>query len=451
MIVIIVIVSYFFKVCYANKEVMYKISIMIDFNNTKIAFAHNSTFQLRKAKIMFGLVARTWVVKISKWATKVALFLRIPMGPFVKPTIFSQFCGGETIDECDKTIETLGKYNVGSILDYSVEGAEDLKAHDITAKNILGTIDKADENPNIPYAVFKITGIARDTFLERINDRLDDLSPKDQEEYKEVYNRIDTICGYAYKKGIPIFIDAEDFCMQRAIDDFAWKMILKYNQEKAIVFNTIQAYRVDRFDFLQKEHRKAIKAGVHYGVKLVRGAYMEKERARALEYGYPSPIHKNKDATDKCFNKCMNYIVDNLEDFSLCLGTHNEESTIMLTQLMRERGIPINDNRIVFSQLLGMSDHITFNLSHNGYPVAKYVPFGPVRDVMPYLLRRAEENSSVSGQTGRELELIRYEIKRRKNKLESRKGKLEITKYNKPIKVSSTKVYSIDPDDRKAG
>lgn len=424
---------------------------MIDFNNTKIAFAYKSTFQLRKAKMMFQLVARSWIVKISKWATNIALFLRIPLRPFVKPTIFSQFCGGETIDECNTTINTIGTYNVGAILDYSVEGAENIKDHDITAKNILGTIDKANGNPNIPYAVFKITGIARDSFLERINNQLNSLSDEDQKEYNTVYNRIDKICGYAYKKRIPIFIDAEDFSMQRAIDDFAWKMIQKYNQEKAFVFNTIQAYRVDRFEFLKKKHRNAITQGVKYGVKLVRGAYMEKERKRALDHGYSSPIHKNKIATDKCFNKCMNYIVDNLEDFALCLGTHNEESTIMLTELMRKRGVVKNDDRIVFAQLLGMSDHITFNLAHNGYPVAKYVPFGPVKDVMPYLLRRAEENSSVSGQTSRELELISYEIKRRKNKLESRKGKLEITKYDKPIYVDNTKIYKIDSEDRKVG
>lgn len=425
---------------------------MIDFNNTKIAFAYKTTFQLNKARVMFRFVAKNWIVKLSTWATKIALFLRIPLGPFVKPTIFSQFCGGETIDECDKTINIIGNYNVGSILDYSVEGAEDVVAHKITAKNIIGTIDKSEENANIPYAVFKITGIARDTFLERINDRLEDLSSEDQKEYKEVYERIDKICGYAHQKNIPIFIDAEDFSMQRAIDDFAWKMIQKYNKEKAIVFNTIQAYRVDRFDFLKNEHEKAIKEGVKYGVKLVRGAYMEKERERAEEHGYPSPIHENKKATDDCFNACMKYIIDHLKDFSLCLGTHNEESTLMLTELMKEKNIAIDDNRIVFSQLLGMSDHISFNLSHAGYTVAKYVPFGPVRDVMPYLLRRARENSSVSGQTGRELELIRHEIKRRKKKVASKEGELAFENPNdKGTKKDNSKVQSIHPDDRKAG
>lgn len=422
---------------------------MINFNNTKIAFAHKSTFQLRKAKLLFRLVAINWIVKASKWATKIALFIRFPLGPFVKPTIFSQFCGGETIDECDETMSAIGTYNVGSILDYSVEGTEDPEGHEVTAKNIIATIDKALDNPHIPYAVFKITGVASDSFLERINDRLEHLSVADQKEYKTVYERIDKICGHAHENGVPIFIDAEDFSMQNTIDDFAWKMIQKYNQEKTIVFNTIQAYRVDRFDFLKKEHQRAIKAGINYGVKLVRGAYMEKERERALEHGYPSPIHKNKDATDQCFNECMHYVIDNLDDFALCLGTHNEESTLMLTKLMQEKKIAKDDNRIVFSQLLGMSDHITFNLSHEGYSVAKYVPFGPVREVMPYLLRRAQENSSVSGQTGRELELIQYEIKRRKNKLDTKKDKLESAKHEKVLQKTNSKNAPLSSDGLK--
>ena len=418
---------------------------MINFNNTKIAFDYKSTFELKKAKVMFSLVAKNWVVKLSKCLTSFALFFRIPIKPFVKPTIFQQFCGGETINECDKMIHKLGSYNVGAILDYSVEGSEDIKDHKATLQHIVDTIKKAQNNPDIPYAVFKVTGIARTSFLEKLNKGYPNLSNDEQEEYREVYSRIDKICGEASKFNVPIYVDAEDYSMQGAIDDFVWQMILKYNQRKAIVFNTVQAYRKDRFSFLKKEHKKAIKNKVKYGVKLVRGAYMEKERERALEHGYPSPIHKNKDATDRCFNKCMHYIVDNIEDFSLCLGTHNEESTIMLTELMKKRKIDQHDERIVFSQLLGMSDHITFNLADNGYPVAKYVPFGPVKEVMPYLLRRAEENSSVAGQTGRELELIRFELRRRR-RFFNNKENVPIKKYDKPIKVDEDKVYLISTD-----
>lgn len=407
---------------------------MLNLNNTKTAFDYKSTNQLQKARLMFKMVSRPWLVRLGKYITKFALFINFPIRPFVKPTIFSQFCGGETIDDCDETIKKIGEYNVGSILDYSVEGTEDPEAHNHTAKNILETINKAANDPNIPYAVFKVSGVSRDTFLERINDNLDNLSEDDEKEYEEVLERIDKLCKRAFEVEVPIYIDAEDFSMQNVIDSFAWEMMLRYNNEKAVVFNTIQAYRIDRFEFLKAEHQKAKHADIKYGVKLVRGAYMEKERERAEENGYPSPIHVNKEATDACFNKCLRYIVKNLEDFSLCMGTHNEESTLILTELMKNRGISKNDDRIVFAQLLGMSDHITFNLSTNGYPTAKYVPFGPVRDVMPYLIRRAEENSSVSGQTDRELELIKHELRRRKNKTDSNDAEPQQNKHKKDEK-----------------
>lgn len=423
---------------------------MLNLNNTKIAFDYKSNNQLQKARLMFKMVSRPWMVRIGKYITRFALFIRFPVRPFVKPTIFSQFCGGETIDECDKTINSIGKYNVGSILDYSVEGTEESDAHKKTAKHILETIEKAANTANIPYAVFKVSGVSRDSFLEKINDKLDDLSEDEKKEYQEVLDRIDKLCRRAFEVGVPIYIDAEDYSMQNAIDNFVWEMMLRYNKEKAVVFNTIQAYRVDRFEFLKAEHLKTKNAGVKYGVKLVRGAYMEKERERADEYGYPSPIHKNKEETNICFNKCLRYIVNNLKDFSLCLGTHNEESILILTELMKEKGISKDDNRIVFAQLLGMSDHITFNLAENGYPAAKYVPFGPVRDVMPYLIRRAEENSSVSGQTYRELELIKHELRRRKNKTESNDAEPQRDEFKKDKVRIEKEVKHQDPDGAEA-
>lgn len=423
---------------------------MLNLNNTKTAFKYKTTAQLQKARFMFKMVSRPWLVRLGKYLTRFALFIHFPIRPFVKPTIFSQFCGGETIDDCDETINKIGKYNVGSILDYSVEGTEEPEAHDKTANNVLATINKAANTSNIPYAVFKISGVSRDTFLEEINEKLGDLSEDEEKEYNAVLQRIDNLCKRAFEVEVPIYIDAEDFSMQNAIDSFAWEMMLKYNKEKSVVFNTIQAYRVDRFEFLKSEHLRAKEAGIKYGVKLVRGAYMEKERERAEENGYPSPIHENKDATDKCFNKCLRYIVNNLKDFSLCLGTHNEESTLILTELMKEKGISKNDDRIVFAQLLGMSDHITFNLSANGYPAAKYVPFGPVRDVMPYLIRRAEENSSVSGQTYRELELIKHELRRRKNKTDSNDAKPKQNQHKKDEDKIIKEVQLEDPDGAEA-
>lgn len=423
---------------------------MLNLNNTKTAFDYKSTTQLQKARLMFKMVSRPWLVRLGKYLIRFALFIRFPIRPFVKPTIFSQFCGGETIDDCDDTISKIGGYNVGSILDYSVEGTEEPEAHAKTANNVLATINKAANTPNIPYAVFKISGVSRDTFLEKINEKLDNLSEDEKKEYEEVLMRIDNLCKRAFEVGVPIYIDAEDYSMQNAIDSIAWKMMLKYNKDKALVFNTIQAYRVDRFEYLKAEHLKAKQVGIRYGVKLVRGAYMEKERERAEEKGYPSPIHENKEATDACFNKCMRYIVNNLKDFSLCLGTHNEESTLILTELMKEKDISKNDDRIVFAQLLGMSDHITFNLSANGYPVAKYVPFGPVRDVMPYLIRRAEENSSVSGQTYRELELIKHELRRRKNKTNSHDAEPKQNKHKKDEDKIIKEVKIVDPDGAEA-
>jgi proline dehydrogenase len=422
---------------------------MLNLNNTKNAFNYKSTAQLQKARLMFKMVSQPWLVKIGKYVTRFALFIHFPIKPFVKPTIFSQFCGGETIDDCDETINKIGQYNVGSILDYSVEGTEEPEAHIKTAKNIMETINKAANTPNIPYAVFKVSGVSRDTFLEEINDKLDNLSGDHRKEYNEVLERIDNLCKRAFEVDVPIYVDAEDFSMQNVIDSVAWEMMLRYNKEKAIVFNTIQAYRVDRFEFLKKEHLRAKQAGIKYGVKLVRGAYMEKERDRAEENGYPSPIHENKDATDNCFNKCLRYIVNNLKDFSLCMGTHNEESTLILTEMMKEKGISKDDDRIVFAQLLGMSDHITFNLSSNGYPAAKYVPFGPVRDVMPYLIRRAEENSSVSGQTYRELELIKHELRRRKNKTDSgdAEPKKSKDKKDKDKIIKEAKVEDLDEQE----
>jgi proline dehydrogenase len=423
---------------------------MLNLNNTKTAFKYKSTTQLQKARLMFKMVARPWMVKVGKYITRFALFIHFPIRPFVKPTIFSQFCGGETIDECDETINKIGEYNVGSILDYSVEGAEEPEAHEKAAKNVLATINKAADTPNIPYAVFKISGVSRDTFLENINDKLDDLSEDEEKEYNEVLKRIDNLCKRAFEVDVPIYIDAEDFSMQNVIDSFAWEMMLRYNKDKAIVFNTIQAYRVDRFEFLKTEHLKSKQAEIKYGVKLVRGAYMEKERERAEENGYPSPIHENKDATDKCFNKCLRYIVNNLKDFSICLGTHNEESTLILTELMKEMGISKDDERIVFAQLLGMSDHITFNLSADGYTAAKYVPFGPVRDVMPYLIRRAEENSSVSGQTYRELELIKHELRRRRNRTDSNDAEPTQNRHKQDKDKIIKEVKLEDPDGAEA-
>ena len=344
--------------------------------------------------------------------TKFALFFRIPINRPVKATIFKQFCGGETIKECDKTIKDLSEHGIGTILDYSIEGKESEQDFDRTADVIIETIYKSKEEKSIPFAVFKISGICRFEILEKVSKNNVDVSMK--KEVMKVKERINRICEAAFKVKTSIFIDAEESWIQPAIDEWTNEMILKYNRGSAIVYNTLQMYRTDRLRYLKNILELSKKNKVIYGVKLVRGAYMEKERDRAKQKGYASPIQPDKNATDSDYNLALEFIVNNIEHFALCAGTHNEKSSLYLTELIKENNIQPNDHRFYFSQLLGMSDHISFNLAFNKYKVAKYVPFGPVKEVIPYLLRRARENTSVAGQTSRELGLIKKELDRRK-------------------------------------
>lgn len=386
----------------------------IDFNNTEIAFKNKSSFKLTKAYWLFKIVSSKTLVAIGSVVTKTALKLHLPINYFIKKTIFEQFCGGENIEECDTTIANLWKYNIGTILDYSVEGKESNADLDATTEEIIKTIEKAKNNPAIPFSVFKPTGIAQFSILESANDGIENLSETELVSYNKVIGRVDKICKTAYENKVPLFIDAEDSWIQNTIDRIVEDMMEKYNKDTVIVYHTLQMYRWDRLDYLKSLHNKAKTKGFKLGVKLVRGAYMEKERARALEKGYPSPIQKNKEATDRDYDLALKYTVNNLEDFALCAGTHNEKSCKYLTELMEENQIDKKQPRIYFAQLLGMSDHISYNLANEGYNVVKYVPYGPIREVLPYLIRRAEENTSVSGQTGRELSLILKEMKRRK-------------------------------------
>jgi len=318
--------------------------------------------------------------------------------------------------ESDQVILTLAKYHVKTILDYSVEGKETDEDFDRSYNMILKTVENAAINNDIPFAVFKSTGMARLALLQKINYK-EPLSEDEEKEFQRVEHRIDGICKKGYELGIPILIDSEESWYQETIDDLVHKMMEKYNREKCIVYNTTQMYRHDRLEFLRKSFEEARNKGYKYGIKLVRGAYMEKERERAEEYGYEDPIHATKADTDRDFNASLELCVKNIDIVSVCCGSHNEESSKYLTELIAQNNVEKSDQRIYFSQLLGMSDHISFNLSHDGYNVAKYVPFGPVYDVMPYLSRRTEENSSISGQSSRELILIQKERLRRKSNL----------------------------------
>lgn len=385
----------------------------ISFKDTEVAFSGKSDRDLKRAFWLFKIIGYPTLMLVGKFATRAGLSLRLPIQKMVKATIFKQFCGGETIAECMDTAKLLEARNVGTILDYSVEGQEKEHPLDMTTSEILATIRAAQLNENIPFCVFKTSGISSNKLLYKISQK-EPLNNKEQAQLERVEARIEQICAAAELADTPVFIDAEESWIQPAIDTFATNMMRRHNTKKAIVFNTIQLYRKDRLAYLKKSHEEAVAGNYFLGEKLVRGAYMEKERERAEEKGYPSPIHDTKADTDADFDAALKFCVEHIDRISFCAGTHNEESSMLLTLLMSEHGIAPEDTRAYFAQLFGMSDHISFNLSNHGYKVAKYVPYGPVRKVLPYLIRRAEENSSAAGQTGRELRLIQWELERRK-------------------------------------
>ncbi|MBI3521143.1 MAG: proline dehydrogenase family protein [Bacteroidetes bacterium] len=384
---------------------------MISFDNTENAFKAKSNSDLNRSYWLFKMVGNPALVKFG--AKTAPIGLAIGFKGLIKNTIFKQFVGGETINECDKTIAELGKYNIGTILDYSVEGKESEADFDACCKETIETIHKAKNDPHIPFCVFKVTGLARFDLLEKVSSGTV-LTEAETREYERVKQRVHSICKESHAAAQPLFIDAEESWIQPAIDDLADENMALFNKEKAIVYNTFQLYRKDRLDFLKQTIAKGKTNGFHVGAKLVRGAYMEKERARAVEKKYPSPIQDTKEDSDKDYNLALEECVKHIEIMGLCAGTHNEKSSLFLVELLNKYAIPHADKRIFFSQLLGMSDHISYNLALAGYNVAKYVPYGPVKEVLPYLIRRAQENTSVKGQTGRELGLIIKEKQRRR-------------------------------------
>ncbi len=385
----------------------------LSFENTEIAFLSKSDAELKRAYWLFKLLASPFVMLFGKYATTFALKLNLPIQGVIKKTIFKQFCGGETIAQCAKTTQILDKYNVGTILDYSVEGKNDRETFEATCLEIIHTVETAQGNPNIPFSVFKVTGMCRNELLEKIS-AAQPLNEEELAEYARLQDRIDRICAKGAATGTPIFIDAEETWLQQAIDDLVMQMMARYNKVEPVVYNTLQLYRHDRIAHLIEAYSQAEEIGYIYAVKLVRGAYMEKERLRAEQHGYTSPIQPDKEATDRDYNAAISFCLDHLDRVAFCAGTHNEASSLFLADEMDRRGLDRTNPRIYFAQLFGMSDHISFNLSNAGFLVAKYVPYGPVKEVMPYLIRRAEENTSIAGQTTRELNLISQEIKRRK-------------------------------------
>jgi proline dehydrogenase len=385
----------------------------VSFDNTEVAFSGKSAEDLNRSYWLFKMVSRPSVVNLGKALTDFALKFRLPIKALIKATIFRQFVGGENISECRQTITELGKYEIGTILDYSVEGAETEEAFDSCTRETLETIALAGKTKHIPFCVFKVTGLARFSLLEKVS-KGEALNENEKNEYQKVKDRVLSICNAAFQTGVPVFIDAEESWIQVAVDDLANDMMSRFNKVRPIIYNTFQLYRKDRLEYLRHAFDLARKNDYKLGAKLVRGAYMEKERLRASELHYPSPIQESKADTDRDYDAAIVFCVEHIEQVGLCAGTHNEQSSMLLVNLLEKLNIPHNHPNICFSQLYGMSDHISFNLAKSGYHVAKYVPYGPVKEVLPYLIRRAQENTSVKGQTGRELSLIMKEKERRK-------------------------------------
>lgn len=388
---------------------------MISFDNTEIAFRSKSNSELKWAYRLFKIMGNSGLVRTGNKMAKLAIKIGFPVGWAAKPTLYKHFVGGVSIEDCKKAVEKLSEFNVKAILDYSVEGKEDDADIEKALNETLQSVINAGSNPNIPFSVFKPTAFGKSEVLEKASAGME-LSPAEAAELDKFKKRIETLCAKAFECNIPILIDAEDSWYQNLFDAVTEAMMEKFNKEKAIVFNTYQMYRWDRLDYLKEAHRKSKEGNYYLGAKFVRGAYMEKERKRAAERGYKDPIQSDKEATDRDYNLALKFCVENIENIVIFNGTHNEYSNAYLALLIEEHKLPKNDQRIWFSQLYGMSDNISFNLANMGYNVAKYLPYGPVNHVLPYLLRRAEENTSVKGQSGRELLLISNEMIRRKLK-----------------------------------
>jgi proline dehydrogenase len=392
----------------------------LSFDNTQNAFAYKSDKDLKKARLLFSSMGYSWLVGLGTRITPLVVKGKLPViDKLIRNTIFKQFVGGETLEETIPVAALLNKFNVQVILDYGVEGKEGEANFEHACRQFIKNIEYAATQPNIPFISIKLTGMARFGLLQTLHE-----APRlrsgvhdhelEEEEWNRVRERMYRICEVAKQHNIGVLIDAEETWIQDPVDKLAMELMQEFNKEKAVVYNTIQLYRHDRLEFLKLSHRIAKEQGFILGEKLVRGAYMEKERERASQMGYPSPIQPDKESCDRDFDAAVRYCIDNINDIAMVLGSHNEKSNLLGAHLLQERGIPHNHPHVHFSQLFGMSDHITFNLSKEGYNVSKYLPFGPMKDVIPYLMRRAQENSSVSGASGKELYLIKKELDRRK-------------------------------------
>ncbi len=390
------------------------INMIPEFDNTEIAFSYRTTKELKKAQFLFSSMSSPTLTSIGMGLTKWAMAWGLPIKGIIKSTIFNQFCGGETMEEASKTATMLTPYHVGVIMDYGVEGKEGEAEFDKAVPEFVKAIKYAASQKNIPFISLKVTGFGRFSLLEKVHTG-SQLAEDEKAEWQRVYNRINTVCKAAFDNNVMVLVDAEETWIQEGVNQLTDAMMEQYNKQKAIVFNTFQMYCHPTLAYLKQSFDTSVAKGYILGAKLVRGAYMEKERRRAAEMGYTSPIQPDKASTDKDYDAAVLFCMQHLDKLALFIGTHNENSCMIAAKYMEDHKIPHNTERVYFSQLYGMSDNISFNLANAGYNVAKYLPYGPVKDVIPYLMRRAQENTSVAGQTGRELSLINKELQRRKS------------------------------------
>lgn len=385
----------------------------LDFSNTEIAFSNKSDKELKKTSLLFRFMNSKSLVKVGSLLGLYAIKLRIPFTEFfVRNTIFHHFCGGENLLDCQRTIDKLYEYDVYTVLDYGAEGKSDEDDLDAVMQEILRALEMAASNNSVPVVSTKITGLVDNEILEKMHAGTE-LSEGERRNYLHLYERVDEICGKAHELGISLYVDAEESWLQDPIDELVMQMMEKYNQERATVYNTYQLYNTSKLDHLKRDHRRCLDKNLVFGAKMVRGAYMDKERARALEMGYPSPIHPDKASTDQAFNDALAYCIDNHGTIASCCASHNADSNMLQARLIHQKSIRHDHPHLFFSQLYGMSDNITYNLAKSGYNASKYVVYGPIREVIPYLIRRTEENTSVTGEMSRELTLISREMKRR--------------------------------------
>ncbi len=382
------------------------------FENTEVAYALKTTKGLKKARFIFKYLFKDWLIAISKKIFRTFIILNLPIKWLVKPTVFNHFCAGETIEEAFNIAEKLYLYKVTSVLDYAAEESKSIEESEKTFNKILEIIDKANTKPFISFAVFKPTALCKTEILEKKSKTLN-LTDEEKQMFEKFVYFVDKLCERAYQKNIPILIDAEYISIQDIIDKVSLEMMMKYNKNKAIVFNTLQMYRKDRLQYLKNLYKISEREQIYLGIKLVRGAYLEQERLLAKQMGIVSPVFDKKEETDNSYNEALKFCLEKIEKISLFSATHNEESNYIMIKLMEKLKIEKNDERIFSSQLYGMSDHITFNLAYAGYNASKYIPFGEVKITIPYLIRRAEENKSVKNQISRELYLINKAIKMR--------------------------------------